>query len=202
MLDIAVLGLLRRGPRHGYDLKAQLAELGFLRVSFGALYPALRRLEKKGWIEALRPSSRRKAYRLTETGEVALDGLLLDEADELEEDKRFAMRLAFFEFITPEQRASVLRRRRSHLVTRLGEARKALRRATTTNTDPYTVALVRRNVSTVEADIAWTDELVTMVRNERRSLDQEGVTRPARGGSILRGATTGTTTSDHTRSTT
>ncbi len=164
MLDIAVLGLLRRGPRHGYDLKAQLAELGFLRVSFGALYPALRRLEKRGWIEALRPSSRRKAYRLTDAGAEALDTLLLDEGEGLEEDRRFAMRLAFFEFITPEQRSRALRKRRSELVTRLGEARKALRRASATHTDPYTLALVRHNVTTVEADIAWLDELIVISR--------------------------------------
>lgn len=166
MLDLAVLGLLRRGPRHGYDLRRQLTELGFVKVSFGALYPALRRLERKGWIEPLRPTSRRKAYRLTETGEVALDGLLLDESDELEEDRRFAMRLAFFEFVDPDRRVALLRRRRTHLITRLSEARQTLRRATTTSTDPYTLALVRRNVQTVEGDIAWLDELMTLARTD------------------------------------
>ncbi len=166
MLDLAVLGLLRRGPRHGYDLRRQLAELGFVKVSFGALYPALRRLERKGWIEALRPSARRKAYRLTESGEVALDGLLLDENEDLEEDRRFAMRLAFFEFVAPDRRLAILKRRRSQLLTRLTEARQTLRRITTTPTDPYTLALVRHNVQTVEGDIAWLDELMTMARTD------------------------------------
>ena len=166
MLDLAVLGLLRRGPRHGYDLRRQLAELGFLRVSFGALYPALRRLERKGWIEALRPASRRKSYRLTEAGQAALDGLLVDESDEPEEDRRFAMRLAFFEFIDPDRRVSILKRRRSQLVTRLADTRKALRRAMNARTDPYTLALVRHNVRNVEADISWLDELITMARTE------------------------------------
>lgn len=166
MLDLAVLGLLRRGPRHGYDLRRQLAELGFVRVSFGALYPALRRLERKGWIEALRPTGRRKAYRLTETGRTAMDSLLLDESTDLEEDRRFAMRVAFFEFVAPDRRLAILRRRRNQLVTRLTEARQTLRRETTTPTDPYTLALVRRNVHTVEGDIAWLDELITMARTE------------------------------------
>ena len=69
MFDLAVLGLLRKRPRHGYELKARLVALGFSRVSFGTLYPALRRLEKKGFIEALRQSGRRKAYRLTTAGQ-------------------------------------------------------------------------------------------------------------------------------------
>ncbi len=169
MLDLAVLGLLRREPRHGYDLKLQLAELGFARVSFGALYPALRRLEKRGWIEALRPSARRKAYRLTTDGRIALDGLLIEESEEPDADKRFAMRLAFFEFIPVERRLGILRRRRSQLVGTLGNASETLRHARSSDTDPYTVALVRHNVETIESDIAWLDELIAMARTDTRT---------------------------------
>jgi len=167
MLDLAVLGLLRRGPRHGYDLKRQLTELGFLRVSFGALYPALRRLERRGWIEAMRPAGRRKAYRLTDAGGAALDDLLLDDREEAEEDRRFAMRLAFFEFVDPDRRLGILKRRRSQLVARLAESRNALRRAATTGSDAYTLALVRHNVRSVEADVSWMDELITLARTHR-----------------------------------
>ena len=81
MFDLAILGLLRKRPRHGYELKVHLLELGFARVSFGSLYPALRRLEKHGFIEALRQSGRRKAYRLTETGEQEL-ARILDSAED------------------------------------------------------------------------------------------------------------------------
>lgn len=169
MLEFAVLGLLRRGPRHGYDLRRQLSELGFRRVSFGSLYPALRRLEQRGWITALRPSSRRKAYQLTEEGTDALDALLADEVEDLEEDRRFQLRLAFFEFVGADRRLTVLKRRRSQLVARLGETGKALKRAKAAGTDPYTLALVRHNVERVEADIAWLDELITLARNEERS---------------------------------
>src|SRR6267154_5372008 len=53
MLELAVLGLLAEQPRHGYDLKKRLSEtLGPLwGISFGSLYPALRRLERSGAIE-------------------------------------------------------------------------------------------------------------------------------------------------------
>ena len=45
MLELAVLGLLKDQPLHGYELKKRLGEtLGFLwGVSYGSLYPALRR---------------------------------------------------------------------------------------------------------------------------------------------------------------
>src|SRR3954466_5530469 len=52
MLELAVLGLLADQPRHGYELKKRLSEtLGPLwGISFGSLYPALRRLERSGAI--------------------------------------------------------------------------------------------------------------------------------------------------------
>ncbi len=166
MLDLALLGLLRRGPRHGYDLKRLLGELGFMRVSFGALYPALRRLEKRGWIAALRPAARRKAYRLTADGRAALDDLLAHAGDELEEDRRFQLRLAFFEFIEPRRRLEILKRRRSQLLPLRAQTGKVLRRAEAAGTDPYTLALIRHNVARVEADIQWLDDLIALARTE------------------------------------
>ena len=55
MLEIAVLGLLKEQPLHGYELKKRLSEtLGFLwGVSYGSLYPSLRRLEREGAIEVV-----------------------------------------------------------------------------------------------------------------------------------------------------
>jgi DNA-binding PadR family transcriptional regulator len=57
MLELAVLGLLQEQPLHGYELKKRLGEtLGFLwGVSYGSLYPALRRLEADGSIEIVAP---------------------------------------------------------------------------------------------------------------------------------------------------
>ncbi|HEY4397001.1 MAG TPA: PadR family transcriptional regulator [Acidimicrobiia bacterium] len=53
VLELAILGLLKEQPLHGYELKKRLGDtLGFLwGVSYGSLYPALRRLERTGAIE-------------------------------------------------------------------------------------------------------------------------------------------------------
>lgn len=50
MLELAILGLLKRQPMHGYDLRKRLrSEVGLLSsLSFGSLYPALARLEHDG----------------------------------------------------------------------------------------------------------------------------------------------------------
>ncbi len=61
VLELAILGLLQEQPRHGYELKKRLSEtLGsFWGISFGSLYPALRRLERSGAIEVVDGSRRR-----------------------------------------------------------------------------------------------------------------------------------------------
>jgi DNA-binding PadR family transcriptional regulator len=68
MLEIAVLGLLKEQPLHGYELKKRLGEtLGFLwGVSYGSLYPALRRLEREGAIEVVaQPLEAPRSFKAT-----------------------------------------------------------------------------------------------------------------------------------------
>jgi PadR family transcriptional regulator PadR len=73
-LDMLILQTLQWGPRHGYALsKAIRTNSGeVLKVDTGSLYPALHRLERKGWIAAEWKASelgpRLRVYRLTKTG--------------------------------------------------------------------------------------------------------------------------------------
>ena len=73
-LDMIVLQTLRWGPRHGYGI-AQMIRAGSndtLQVDTGSLYPALHRLERRGWISAewgVSDTNRRaKFYTLTAAG--------------------------------------------------------------------------------------------------------------------------------------
>lgn len=73
-LDLLILRTLQWGPRHGYGLsKAIRTQSGeILKVDTGSLYPALHRLERRGWITARwQPSPqgpRLRVYRLTASG--------------------------------------------------------------------------------------------------------------------------------------
>ena len=55
MLELAVLGLLKEGSLHGYEIKKRLRDVTGTRsaVSFGSLYPALGRLERDGAVAAV-----------------------------------------------------------------------------------------------------------------------------------------------------
>ena len=73
-LDVLILKTLSWGPRHGYAIARWVHDVSddVLRVEEGALYPALHRLEKRGWIEAewgLSENNRKaKYYQLTTLG--------------------------------------------------------------------------------------------------------------------------------------
>jgi PadR family transcriptional regulator, regulatory protein PadR len=73
-LDMLILQVLYWGPRHGYALsKVIRTDSGqILKVDTGSLYPALHRLERKGWIAAEWKASelgpRLRIYRLTKSG--------------------------------------------------------------------------------------------------------------------------------------
>ena len=73
-LDMLVLRVLSRGELHGWGITQKLEQLSqsALQVDEGSLYPALYRMEAKGWIEAewkMTENSRRaKYYSLTRAG--------------------------------------------------------------------------------------------------------------------------------------
>ena len=73
-LDLLILRTLLYGPQHGQGIARSIQESSQdeLLVEHGALYPALQRLESKGWIKAEwgASSNNRKArfYTLTESG--------------------------------------------------------------------------------------------------------------------------------------
>ena len=78
-LEIMILKTLHRGPNHGYGIARWLKNTSSdaFQVEEGALYPALRRLEKRGLIgsgwEVTDTGREAKIYRLTSEGEKALD---------------------------------------------------------------------------------------------------------------------------------
>ena len=212
MLELAILGLLKEQPLHGYELKKRLGEtLGSLwGISYGSLYPALRRLERDGAIEIVEPDTAdapmpatgsldgdlaaarlrrppkatrrtRKAYRLTERGDVRLSQLLLDDDASGDDERTFALKLAFCRHLDPESRLELLQRRRSALADRLSRAR----RTTPGRGDRYTRSLFEHRTDSTQRDLEWVDTLIVAEGRDdadptkpstQEPLDQQGAT--------------------------
>jgi transcriptional regulator len=78
-LDLLILKIVSLGPRHGWAISERLQQIstGVVQVQQGSLYPALHRLERRGWIKAeWAPSDNNrnaKYYELTRTGRRQLE---------------------------------------------------------------------------------------------------------------------------------
>ncbi|MEZ5316587.1 MAG: PadR family transcriptional regulator [Vicinamibacterales bacterium] len=74
-LDLLILKTLALGPQHGWGISQRIQQISedVLRVNQGSLYPALHRLEDKGWVASdwgVSDNNREaKFYRLTRAGQ-------------------------------------------------------------------------------------------------------------------------------------
>ncbi len=203
MLELPVLGLLKEKEMHGYELRKQLgAMLGpFWQVSWGSLYPTLRRLAKDGAVEKLpvpatrapkaraatrtrkarpaasttiSPGRRKTVYRITPKGEGQFTAMLEETAAAVDAE-HFTLKLAFFRYLQPETRLALLERRRAYLQDKLQQF-KANIRDYKERIDSYTLSLQNHGMASTESDIAWIDELI---RNERNvDVSAGGLGRP------------------------
>ena len=78
-LDLLILKTLALGPQHGWAISERIQQISgdVLRVQQGSLYPALHRLQRRGWIRAEWGASennrRAKFYELTRIGQEQLE---------------------------------------------------------------------------------------------------------------------------------
>jgi PadR family transcriptional regulator, regulatory protein PadR len=78
-LDMLILKALTHGPMHGYGVGQRIMQLAedMLRVEEGSLYPALYRLEERGWIKSEWGTSENnrsaRFYKLTAAGRKQLN---------------------------------------------------------------------------------------------------------------------------------
>jgi PadR family transcriptional regulator PadR len=74
-LDLLILKTLALGPQHGWGISQRIQQMSreVLQVNQGSLYPALHRLEQRGWVTSAWGTSEQnreaKFYRLTRTGQ-------------------------------------------------------------------------------------------------------------------------------------
>lgn len=69
---LLILASLAGGDKHGYAMMEDIAQLANVRVGPGTLYAALARLERRGLIEPLPVTDRRRPYHLTAAGAAVL----------------------------------------------------------------------------------------------------------------------------------
>jgi PadR family transcriptional regulator AphA len=115
-----ILGLLVRGPRSGYEIKAAVdrSTRFFWAASYGQIYPELRRLEREGLVEGENaPNGRRarRVYRLTPAGRKELETWLVGPIETVELRDENLLRLFFADALPRETALMLLEgRKRGH----------------------------------------------------------------------------------------
>jgi DNA-binding PadR family transcriptional regulator len=191
LLELAILGLLRESPLHGYELRKRLnAVLGAFRVlSYGTLYPCLRELVTRGWIaedrdtKALSPVSSVKSagnsatgttgsvsrrarivYELTPDGLDQFQSMLSQSGPAAWEDDTFNVHFSFFARTESDVRLRILEGRRSRLEERLDSFRSAATQRRE-RLDLYTTELQRHGLESAEREVRWLSELIETERS-------------------------------------
>lgn len=179
-IELAVLGLLHEGPMHGYELRKRLnLMLGWGRVlSYGSLYPALKRLLRQSFIvesDAVAPVVSRRpriVYELTDAGYAEFQRLMTEVGPTAWEDDNFGVRFAFFGRTEAEVRLRVLEGRRTRLQERLDRVQRELA-LTQAEVDQYSAELQRHGVESVEREVRWLSELINAERGQTGSTDHD-----------------------------
>jgi DNA-binding PadR family transcriptional regulator len=173
-LELAVLGLLQETPLHGYELRKRLnLLLGWGRLlSYGSLYPALKRMLRAGWITEVTSASpgvsrrQRIVYKITPEGTKFFGDQITEAGPAAWEDENFNMRFAFFSRTSADVRLRILEGRRQRLQERLDRARTTQPPSQPggRNGDRYVTELQRHSIESVEREVRWLTELIDAER--------------------------------------
>lgn len=181
MLELAILGILHESPMHGYELRKQLAtKLGAIRaaISYGSLYPTLRRLQAANLITEGEPEATEAAaevppmtsrrgrivYKITAEGKERFQELLAQVGPEAYDDPAFGVHFAFFSRTDRQTRLRILEGRRRRVEERREGLRDVLARAAE-RLDAYTLELQRHGLEAADREVRWLEELIATERS-------------------------------------
>ena len=179
MLELAILGLLQETPMHGYELRKELVtKLGTFRaaISYGTLYPTLKRLQTAGWItesesdpSMIPPMTSKRGrvvYKITAEGKERFADMLAQAGPETYDDAGFGVHFAFFARTDQATRLRILEGRRRRVEERREGLRDVLARAAE-RLDAYTLELQKHGLEACEREVRWLEELIASERSGR-----------------------------------
>lgn len=126
-LQHVILGMLRHGPKSGYDLNKQLETTirFFWEADISRIYRSLKSMQKEGWVEfetvVQDDSPNKKVYSLTEAGTSELKRWLAEPGKDTGSNNPFLAQLHFSDAISVEAQLRVLEVRRDDVRESLAE---------------------------------------------------------------------------------
>ena len=167
--ELLLLGMIREGPKHGYDIKKEIQAIVFViaGIEQKSIYYPLKVLEKKGLIvkrahkEGNRPT--RFVYALTVKGKVSFDKLL---SSSFLDFKRPQFSLDLSLYFLPYIKPAIARRRlraRIFILKKLGKNLKLMIRNTDKKLTPSLACILEHNLRMLDAEREFLSDLTKTV---------------------------------------
>lgn len=177
MLELAILGVLKEQPMHGYELRHYLSFIvGHIwQLSYGTLYPALRRMEKRGELtkQTIRDGRgpAKHVYALTAKGETTFLEMMSEVGSptEISDSHKFNLRLIFFRYLPAEKRRALLEQRLEFLRENR-ESLAEMEEIPSSALDWYRRSLMRYHAKLNAEEIGFVEELLTNIDVEAAPL--------------------------------
>jgi PadR family transcriptional regulator AphA len=161
-----ILGMLSWRPMSGYDIKslADRSTRFFWAISYGQIYPELRRLSESGLVEAdeAEGGRRRTAYRLTPKGRKALLGWLAEPPETFETRDEGLLKL-FFAAANPASAVGALEGKRDFHAQKLKDLRAI---EATGKPQGFALRVLRHGIEMSEWTVAWCERAIAELEKD------------------------------------
>ncbi len=171
--ELILLGLLKEGPRHGYELKRIVDEKisTFAPISAGSIYYTLKGLAKDGLVSMSRKRRGRypekEVYRITKKGEEKFKELLEKTCFNIKRLYRsMDIVLYFMNYLKPEEVIRGLRNRIGQ-IKGIREETKGIYAKIRRERYPYYIqAIAQRNIRFMDKEIEWMEDFIKEIRRK------------------------------------
>ncbi len=165
-LKFALLGLLAESPKYGYEIKQKFeGALGNVwSVSYGQLYPTLRRLSELGWVTKETAPGKKAAekniYSITPGGQKKLDEWLLKPLRTSYKVKdEFTLKFLFFSKLPKDKVLDYLKAQQKRTIMQKENFQRTLV-SIRDEIDFFLQAIIRKGVIHLEAENQWLEEVI------------------------------------------
>ena len=165
-LKYALLGLIAENPKYGYEIKQQFeGALGNVwSVSYGQLYPTLRRLSEVGWVTKKtapgKKAAERNIYSITAKGKKRLDEWLLKPLRTNYRVKdEFTLKFLFFDKIPKEKVLIYLKSQQKKTIMQKENFQRTLV-SLREEINFFLQAIIRKGIIHLEAENQWLEEVI------------------------------------------
>lgn len=169
--EILILAMLKQRPQHGYEIKKSIDLVlgGAVAMNNKVLYPALKRFEEMGVVEreVVRQEGKpdRHIYHLTDLGIEVFQAYLREfTPEQAASHAEFLTRVAFFDYLTPEERIDILETRLAYIQRHLEHTDKLQSMVNTGHASSYAQRVLAFHTQSLQNEYRWLASWIEEIR--------------------------------------